>query len=283
MKEKRTHDTRKKLSLFLMLIAVLTTLFSTTALADNPNDEFKSPTVIYFDDIVGNSDPVFVVADNLIKNSDADGLRVRYEKSESSDENFPGTKAYYSTNPHEVRWFELDGVTYSLWRVKSARYGSGINLVLIPANNDTSNYTGYLHSWKYDGDNEEPCVITIKNSVEPENCFTNFENSKRKYKVVIDEGTDNMLRLEEDKDYYAYSGSTVIEIEPKIIKHLSNGTHTVTVHFADGRCKVNFVKDVDDAYSVGTQPMNTLSQASQQTSAQNVTNGKKQAPKTGEI
>ncbi len=275
MKEKRTHVTRKRSFICLMLIATLTMLHSTTV--------FAKDVVYDLSDMVGNSEPVFVLSGDIIRNDDGGGLRVRYEVSESSRDIFPGTQALYNTYPHVVHEYEIDGVAYTRWRVKAAGYGDDIvNLILIPANNDSSNYTGYMHSWKYDGDHEEPCVITIKNSVEPENCYANFENGKRKYKVIIDEGTDRAQKLEEDEDYGAYSGSTIIEIEARIIQGLPEGNHTVTVYFYDGRCKVNFVKGPDEAHSAGSQPMNAITQTSQQNATVNQ-NGIKKAPKTGEI
>ncbi len=271
MKEKRTHSTRKKSIFCLMLVVVLTMSLSTVVSA-------RSYTY-YLDDIVDSTEPVFVGFGDVIRNGDEGGLRVRYEVSESSRDAFPGSKALYKTNPHEVHEYELNGVTYSLWRVKYATYGDeAVNVILIPSNNDSSNYTGYFHNWTYDGDHEEPCVITIKNSYEPEQCYANFENGKQK--VIIDEGTDREQRLNIEEDFDAYPGSTVIEIEPRIIQGLPEGNHTVTVFFKDGRCKVNFVKGPDEAHASGSQPMNTVAQTSRQNSAQS---GKKQAPKTGEI
>ncbi len=272
MKEKRTH-LRK--SICLVLVFVLAMAFSTTVSAKK----------IYLDDIAYEDNPVFVKAGDKIYKGDADlegsGMRVRYELSESSGENFPGTSVFYKENPHEVREYELNGVTYNLWRVKYATTDREIyNVILVPGGGST-NYVGYFSDRTYDS--EEPCVITIKNTKEPENCFANFENGNRKYKVIIDEGEDREQRLEYDKDYDYYQGSTVIEINRGIIQDLRKGNHTVTVHFADGMCTVKFVKGDDEAHAAGSQPSNASVQTVQQNTASNVSNGKKQAPKTGEV
>lgn len=150
--------------------------------------------------------------------------------------------------------------------------------MLIPANNDSANYVGYLNSWTLESG--EPCRVTIKNTVEPENCFANFENGN--HKVYIDEGTTREQSLEYEEDFEAYYGSTVLEIKRSIIHYLAEGNHTITVSFKDGRCKINFVKGVDEAHSPGSQPSNAITQTGQQTTT-STQNGIKKAPKTGEI
>lgn len=291
MKEKRRHVTKNKIGLFLILVAVLTMLFSPTVLADNDENrnvpkEAYEPKKYDLDEIESSSDPFFLVAGNIIHHNyydkdEKNGLRVRYEWSESSRDIFPGSKAFYLGNTHEVHSYELNGVTYSMWRVKGVNTDEGyINLVLIPANNDSSNYVGYFHNWTLDS--EEPCRITIKNTVEPEACFDNFLNGT--HRVYIDQGAYNEIRLKYEEDFDAYYGSTVLEIDRVIIHSLSEGNHSITVSFADGSCKINFVKGLGEAHASGSQPSNAIAQTSQQATTQTTTqNGVKKAPKTGEI
>jgi len=274
MNEKRTHVTRKKRILSVSLIAILAMMFSSTVSAKTYN----------LDDIEDSSDPVFVSQGDIIRKGGVDletnGMRVRYELSESSDEIFPGTKPFYKTSNHEVHGYELNGKTYDVWRVKYASTGDGdFNVILIPANNDSSYYTGYFENWTLAS--EEPCRIRIENSFEPENCFANFENGS--HRVYIDEGTSRQQKLEYEKDFDAFYGSTIIEIDRNIMEFLPQGNHSVTVCFLDGRCTVNFVKGDNEAHASGTQPANAAVQTSQQTATQDVLKGKKPAPKTGEI
>lgn len=301
MKEKRRNVTRKKMSLFLMLILVLTMVFSSVVSAETDEEERERKEAErlerithYLSDIESSSEPVYLIAGDIIKNDEFDkdegpGLRVRYELSESSRETFPGTKAFYDGgmvngeylgNTHEVHSYELDGETYSLWRVKRVTSDSGyINVILIPANNNSSNYVGSFHNWT--NESGDSGTVTIKNTVEPEECYANFVNGS--HRVIIDEGTNFEMRLKYEEDFDVYYGSAVIAIEPSIMQGLRNGNHTITVSFRDGRCKVNFVKDWDKAYAAGSQPSNEVAQTTQQNASQAALNGKKLAPKTGEI
>lgn len=272
MKEKRTNVARKKGIICFMLTVVLTMLFATTVSARDYD----------FDDIVSSGDPVFVKHGDIIHWDHEEGdpeLRIRYEVSATSNAIIPGTKSFYKSRPHVVGEHEYNGELIDVWRVKRATYDADdFNLILIPGGG-TANYTGYLHNWTLLS--EEPCKITIKNSVEPGNCYANFENCTRKHKVAIDYGTDREKLLDYDNDEYNYySGSLVLEIDRKIIHGLSEGKHTVTVFFADGHCDVNFVKGLDEAHAAGSQPATAATQTSQQNAAQD---GRKKAPKTGEI
>lgn len=301
MKEKRRNVTRKKMSLFLMLILVLTMVFFSAVSAETDEEEAErkeaeriAKRTHYLSDIESSSESVYLIADDIIKNDEfvkdeGPGLRVRYELSESSRETFPGTKAFYEGNKsndgylgntHVVHSYELNGVTYSLWKVKRVTSDAGyINLILIPANNDSSNYVGSFNNWT--NESGDPGRVTIKNTVEPENCYANFVNGS--HRVIIDEGSNYEIRLKYEEDFDVYYGSAVIEIEPSIMQGLRNGNHTITVSFRDGRCKVNFVKDWDKAYAAGSQPSNEVAQTTQQNTTQAALNGKKLAPKTGEI
>ena len=276
MKEKKRHVTRKKMRLSLLLIAVLTMMFSSTVSASK---------TYYLDDIESSSDPVFLNSGDIISTGGLDmeggGLKVRYELSASSDQIFPGTKGVYRGRPHEVGSYELNGEMISTWRVKEATSDVNyINVILIPANNDSANYVGYFHDWTLKSD--DPCVVTIKNTVEPENCYANFENGS--HRVYIDEGTSSVQRLEYEKDFDAYYGSTVIEIDRMIIHCLRPGNHTLTVCFKDGKCVVNFVKgNADNAYAAGSQPMNAVTTSQQNVTQNAAQSGIKQAPKTGEV
>ncbi len=270
MNEKRTHSARKKKIMCVSLVAVFILLFSTTVSAKK----------VYLDEIEDSIEPVYVKRDDQIVKGGVDlgdyGMKVRYEVSESSEDTIPGSRPFYLGNSHTVHEYEYNGMMYTVWRVKYASTIAGdINVRLIPSNG-TQNYVGYFQNWTYES--EEPCVITIKNTQEPEFCYANFENGKQR--VVIDEGTDRSQKLKIEEVFEAYPGSTIIEIEPKIIHGLRQGNHTITVYFADGRCTVNFVKGVDEAHAAGSQPMNAVAQTSQQSVAQN---GKKLAPKTGEV
>lgn len=288
MKEKRTHVTRKKRILSLLLIAVLVMMFSSTVSADTEDEEdgfHTSKRVYELDDIADSTDPVFVSQGDVIRKGGVDletkGMRIRYELSESSDEVFPGTQPYYNTSNHTVHGYELNGRTYDVWRVKYASTDDGdFNVILIPANNGSSHYTGYFHNWT--NESGDPGIVTIKNTVEPENCYANFVNGS--HRVIIDEGTNYEKKLVYEEDFDVYYGSAVIEIDPSIIKGLQNGNHTIRVNFRDGNCKVNFVKDWDKAYATGSQPINAAVETTQQTSQQSVAqDGVKKAPKTGEI
>lgn len=300
MKEKRRNVTGKKMRLFLMLILVLTMTFSSVVSAETEEEreekeaERLEKITHYLSDIESSSDPVYLISGDIIKNDEFDkdegnGLVVRYELSESSSETFPGTKAYYEGgmvngaylgNTHEVHSYELNGETYSLWRVKRVTSDAGyINVILIPANNHSSNYVGSFYNWT--NESGDYGTISIKNTVEPENCYANFINGS--HRVIIDEGTDYETKLVYEEDFDASYGSTVITIEPSIMQGLRNGNHTITVSFRDGRCKVNFVKDWDKAYAAGSQPSNEAAQTNQKNTAQAALNGKKLAPKTGEV
>ena len=77
------------------------------------------------------------------------------------------------------------------------------------------------------GSNQD-LVITVKRSINDSLCFDNFKS------VEID-GT----ALTKDEDYTVKAGSTVVTIKAAALEKLSEGSHTVSVSFTDGKVETS--------------------------------------------
>ncbi|MBR4461076.1 MAG: carbohydrate-binding domain-containing protein [Erysipelotrichaceae bacterium] len=80
----------------------------------------------------------------------------------------------------------------------------------------------------YVPDSNEDLVITVKRNRNDETCFERFRS------VAID-GNE----LVKDTDYTAEKGSTVVTIKAAALDKLSEGKHTVTVEFDDGKAETS--------------------------------------------
>ena len=73
---------------------------------------------------------------------------------------------------------------------------------------------------------KEGITLTVKRSEDDELCFSHFNG-------VQADGTS----LVRDTDYQAKAGSTVVTVKPEYLEKLSEGEHTVTVVFDDGKAE----------------------------------------------
>ena len=172
---------------------------------------------------------------------------------------------------------------------------------------------------KYSDENT-PCVYTIKETIVPTiyadgkeiyscECGRSYENKIDKLpaikgnqkitwlrgsneKLVVTSDADfeyfqNVVRidnkeLEQDKDYTAKSGSTIIEIEPEYLETLSVGTHTIDIVSSTGTATAEFTIVTEPVanepavesttqQTATTQPTTTPEQASAEESAPTTT------------
>ena len=83
---------------------------------------------------------------------------------------------------------------------------------------------------------KEGITFTVKRNEADETCFVHFKG------VQVD-GKD----LIKDTDYTAKAGSTVVTLKPAYLEKLSNGEHTLTVLFDDGKAETKFTIQKADA------------------------------------
>lgn len=77
------------------------------------------------------------------------------------------------------------------------------------------------------GSNQD-LVITIKRSINDSSCFNNFKSVE----------TDGVA-LTKDEDYTAAKGSVILTLKSATLEKLSEGDHTVTVSFTDGKIETS--------------------------------------------
>ena len=88
--------------------------------------------------------------------------------------------------------------------------------------------------------NTDPVVITVKRSVDDDTCFSHFAS------VEIDGAA-----LTATQDYDAKAGSTVVTLYASKLEQLSNGKHSVTVKFDDGKAETSVTVMGTDGGSEG--------------------------------
>ena len=110
-------------------------------------------------------------------------------------------------------------------------------------------------------------TITVKRNIDDADlCFASF-------RTVLMDGTP----LVQDKDYSVKKGSTIVTIYSATLENLSDGTHTITVEFADGKSEFT-LKVEQPAATANTADEATATATPTPTKA--TTNAK---PKTGDV
>lgn len=104
--------------------------------------------------------------------------------------------------------------------------------------------------------NASDLVITIKRSEADETCFSHFTGG-----VQVDGKP-----LEIGKDYTAVAGSTVITIKAETLNKLSEGVHTITVLFDQGKVETSVTVKASEANSISNKNGNKAIPATGETS-----------------
>ena len=128
-------------------------------------------------------------------------------------------------------------------------------------------YTATCENPKVVRGSGKPFVVTVKRSVDDaELCFQMFRNA------YID-GKPLVL----NQNYTAEKGSTIITVMSEALDALSDGTHTITIEFADGKAEYTFTLTQPDAKT--EEKADTETPTPTPTTAAK-TNG---TPKTGDV
>ncbi len=96
----------------------------------------------------------------------------------------------------------------------------------------------------YTLDSGSDYVLTVKRSVNDHRCFNHFEG------VKLDEQA-----LTKDADYTAVKGSVVITLNKATLNSLTEGDHTITVNFDDGKAETSLTVKVAPAPTPAPTPV----------------------------
>ncbi|MBR5975025.1 MAG: InlB B-repeat-containing protein [Clostridiales bacterium] len=124
-------------------------------------------------------------------------------------------------------------------------------------------YTATCDDGKVIRGSGKPFVVTVKRSVDDaELCFQSFRNAYIDGKPLV-----------KGQNYTAEKGSTIITIKSEALDALADGTHTITIEFADGKAEYTFTLAQPDA------------QTNANTNAQTTTTpaANSARPKTGDV
>ena len=133
-------------------------------------------------------------------------------------------------------------------------------------------YTVKAESDKVVRGSGNPFVITVKRSVDDaELCFQLFRGVSIDGKPLV-----------KDQNYTAEKGSTIITILPEPLEALSDGTHTITVEFADGKTEFTFTLAQPDA-ETNTENKTEETKAEDPTSTPAPAKNGTGRPKTGDV